>query len=172
MTDVGALSAADLDALGREAAQPAQSAALERDHEVDVAWQIPNVGRCRASVFRQRDHRPRPASHSRDDSGRSTRSACRRPSPRSRNESRGLVVVTGATGSGKSTTLAAIIDRINRTRAVHILTIEDPIEFVHTDAMAVISQREIGVRHQSYATGLASDVIASLCAQREHRRAL
>lgn len=57
---------------------------------------------------------------------------------------RGLILVTGITGSGKSSTLAALIDYINSTRAVHILTIEDPIEFVHRDKKAIISQRQIG----------------------------
>ena len=58
---------------------------------------------------------------------------------------RGLVLVTGPTGSGKSTTLAAMIDYINRTRAEHILTIEDPVEFVHTSKVSVIHQRELGL---------------------------
>jgi twitching motility protein PilT len=64
------------------------------------------------------------------------------------------VLVTGVTGSGKSTTLAALVDRINRTRPVHVLTIEDPIEFVHRDARALISQREVGLDVPSFAAGL------------------
>src|SRR5213592_1702818 len=67
---------------------------------------------------------------------------------------RGLVLVTGPTGSGKSTTLAAIIDEINRTRADHILTIEDPIEFVHKHKNCIVNQREIGVDALSFAEGL------------------
>jgi twitching motility protein PilT len=70
------------------------------------------------------------------------------------NESRGLVLITGVTGSGKSTTLAALVDLINRTRPVHVLTIEDPIEFVHKDHRAVVTQREIGFDTPSYASGL------------------
>jgi twitching motility protein PilT len=69
-------------------------------------------------------------------------------------ESRGLVLVTGVTGSGKSTTLAALVDLINRTRPLHVLTIEDPIEFVHKDQRAVITQREIGFDTPNYASGL------------------
>ncbi len=57
---------------------------------------------------------------------------------------RGLVLVTGATGSGKSTTLAAMVNRINHTRPVHIVTLEDPIEFVHEDVLARLTQREVG----------------------------
>ncbi len=67
---------------------------------------------------------------------------------------KGLVLVTGATGSGKSTTLAAIIDHINRTKKEHILTVEDPIEFVHTSKGCLINQREVGRHTQSFAAAL------------------
>jgi twitching motility protein PilT len=67
---------------------------------------------------------------------------------------RGLVLVTGPTGSGKSTTLAAIIDEINRTRAEHILTVEDPIEFVHKHKRCIVNQREIGPDAVSFAEAL------------------
>jgi twitching motility protein PilT len=69
---------------------------------------------------------------------------------------RGLVLVTGPTGSGKSTTLAAMIDYINRTRAEHILTIEDPVEFVHTSKTSIIHQRELGMDTRSFANALKS----------------
>ena len=69
-------------------------------------------------------------------------------------EHRGLVLVTGATGSGKSTTLAAIINAINRSRKHHIVTIEDPIEFVHDDWGCIVNQREVGIDTDSYAEGL------------------
>ena len=68
--------------------------------------------------------------------------------------SRGLVLVTGVTGSGKSSTLAAMVDYINENRAEHILTIEDPIEFVHKDKKGIVTQREIGDDTTSYADGL------------------
>ncbi|MEX2211350.1 MAG: type IV pilus twitching motility protein PilT [Gaiellaceae bacterium] len=67
---------------------------------------------------------------------------------------RGLVLVTGPTGSGKSTTLAAMIDEINRTRSVHVLTIEDPVEFVHQHKSCIVNQREIGVDAVSFAEAL------------------
>ena len=69
---------------------------------------------------------------------------------------RGLVLVTGPTGSGKSTTLAAMIDYINSNRAEHILTIEDPIEFVHTSKQSIIHQRELGMDTRSFANALKS----------------
>ncbi len=73
-------------------------------------------------------------------------------------EERGLVLVTGATGSGKSSTLAAMINHINRDRAAHILTIEDPIEFLHTNAKSSISQREVGPDTRSFTTALRSSL--------------
>jgi twitching motility protein PilT len=69
-------------------------------------------------------------------------------------EHRGLVLVTGATGSGKSTTLAAMVDKINRDRKHHIVTIEDPIEFVHQDWGSIVNQREIGLDTESYSQAL------------------
>lgn len=69
-------------------------------------------------------------------------------------EKTGLVLVTGATGSGKSTTLAAILNEINRAKPVHIVTLEDPVEYVHKHAMATFNQRELGIDFDSYANGL------------------
>jgi twitching motility protein PilT len=69
-------------------------------------------------------------------------------------EKTGLVLITGATGSGKSTTLAAILDQINQTKAVHIVTLEDPVEFVHTQHRATFNQRELGTDFDSFASGL------------------
>ena len=67
---------------------------------------------------------------------------------------RGLVLVTGPTGSGKSTTLAAMIDYINSTKPVHIMTVEDPVEFVHEDKQALINQRELGREHRQFRDAL------------------
>jgi twitching motility protein PilT len=69
-------------------------------------------------------------------------------------EARGLVLVTGPTGSGKSTTLAAMIQRVNLTKAVNIITLEDPVEFIHDDQMASVSQRELGVDFLDFTSGL------------------
>jgi twitching motility protein PilT len=150
------MTAAVIDALATKLLTPGQQEKLQRELEVDAAWQVPGVGRCRVSVFRQRG----------------TTAVALRLIPATvppletlgvppavaalAEETRGLVLVTGATGSGKSTTLAALVDKINRARAAHILTIEDPIEFIHNDAKAVISQREVGLDTPSYASGLKS----------------
>ena len=69
-------------------------------------------------------------------------------------EKTGLILITGATGSGKSTTLAAILDEINHSKAVHIVTLEDPVEFLHKHQTATFNQRELGVDFDSYANGL------------------
>src|SRR5208337_3148863 len=71
-------------------------------------------------------------------------------------ESRGLVLVTGPTGCGKTTTLAAMIDHINRTRECHIVTIEDPIEVLHHDELSAVSQREVGFDTASFIVALRS----------------
>src|SRR3712207_984706 len=69
-------------------------------------------------------------------------------------EERGIILLTGTTGSGKSTTLAAMIDHMNRTMAKHIVTIEDPIEFLHPDRRSIINQREVGMDTASFKRAL------------------
>lgn len=155
-TSAPAVTSADLEALVSVWLDADQLTRLDRHHEVDFAFHQPGVGRCRASVFRERGHlaaslRLIPAKV--PDLG----TLGLPPSVSALvNESRGLVLVTGTTGSGKSTTLAALVAAINQSRPVHILTIEDPIEFVHTDAQAVVSQREVGIDVSSYSAGLIS----------------
>jgi hypothetical protein len=72
----------------------------------------------------------------------------------------GLIVVAGPAGSGKTATLAALVDRINRTRALHVVTVEDPIEYLHSHALSVVDQREVGEDAESVAAGVASAVAA------------
>ncbi len=121
-----------------------RKARFEANGEVDFAYSIPQVGRYRVNVFRQRGSismvlrklrfgGPSFAEIGLPDAVRTIA-----------DEHRGLILVTGPTGSGKTTTLAAMIDYINKTKPVHIVTIEDPIEVLHKDDMASINQREIG----------------------------
>jgi twitching motility protein PilT len=113
-------------------------------HEADFAYTLAGLGRFRVNVFRQRGsvglvlRRVLPGIPSMEDLGLPP--ICRRLAE----EQRGLVLVTGPTGSGKTTTLAAMIDHINDNQARHIVTIEDPIEVLHPDKRSIVNQREIG----------------------------
>ncbi len=124
--------------------------------EADFAFSEPGAGRFRVAVFRQRGsvgvvvRRVLPGSQCFDELGLPP--AVRRLSE----EHRGLVLVTGPTGSGKTTTTAAMLSHINATRRCHIVTIEDPIEILHEDHLAIIDQREVGVDTQTFASALRS----------------
>ncbi len=131
-----------------------QQKQLEIKRQLDFAHSIPGVARFRVNVYYQREalgaaFRLIPASiKSLEELGLSGSLHQLAEKPR------GLVLVTGPTGSGKSTTLASILDEINRTRSDHILTIEDPIEFIHKHKKCVVNQREIGVDAISFGEAL------------------
>ncbi|MBQ6806878.1 MAG: type IV pilus twitching motility protein PilT [Lachnospiraceae bacterium] len=127
---------------------------FEERGEYDMSFSIPELGRYRVNVYKQRG---------------SVALALRLvgtqvPSPEVLGvpasvinlyeRKRGLILVTGPTGSGKSTTLAAIIDKINNNRDAHVITLEDPIEYLHQHKMAMVNQREIGLDSQTYANAL------------------
>src|SRR3954470_1135182 len=122
--------------------------------EVDLAYSVAGLGRFRCNVFQQRGTvgmvlRVIPTRiKSVDDLGLPP------VLKKIAQEERGLVLVTGTTGSGKSTTLAAMIDYINSTRSAHIITVEDPIEYLHRDHMSLVNQREISVDALSFAHAL------------------
>ena len=128
--------------------------ALETDWQLDFAYSIPGQARFRVNAYfqRARARRRLPPDPVRDHV-RSTTSACRRSSTSFTKKPRGFVLVTGPTGSGKSTSLAAMIDEINETREEHIMTIEDPIEFLHGHKKCIVNQRELGSDAQSFALG-------------------
>ncbi|HEV2914167.1 MAG TPA: type IV pilus twitching motility protein PilT [Pyrinomonadaceae bacterium] len=123
-------------------------------NEADIAYGIPGVGRFRANVFQQRGTVSIVLRVIPDQVRTSSELGLPPVIERITDERRGLILVTGATGSGKSTTLAAMIDRINATRSGHIVTIEDPIEFLHRDKRSFISQREVDVDTRSFAEAL------------------
>ena len=133
-----------------------QKEAFKADYEIDLAYGVPGLGRFRVNVFQQRG----------------TMGIVLRVIPikvltlaqlnlpkileKIAMENRGLVLVTGTTGSGKSTTLAAMIDHINTYRTCHIITIEDPIEFLIRDKRSIINQREVGVDTKTFSRALRS----------------
>ena len=127
---------------------------LAREGQADFAYSLPGIGRFRANVYQQRGSlaaafRLIPTSvPDLDGLGLppSVAGFC--------DLAQGLVLVTGPTGSGKSTTLAAMIDRINRTRRLHIVTLEDPIEYLHRHRLSLVNQREVGLDVVSFAAGL------------------
>src|SRR5215203_2540532 len=146
--DVVAISAAVMSTTQRQKFKEAQ--------EVDLAYSVPGLGRFRCNIFQQRG----------------TVGLVLRVIPmqirtveelglppvlkRISDEERGLVLVTGTTGSGKSTTLAAMVDYINRHRCTHVMTVEDPIEFLHRDQKSIVNQREVSVDTRSFAQALRS----------------
>jgi len=134
----------------------AQKERFKQKNESDFAYGVPGLGRFRVNVFMQRG----------------TVGLVMRAIPtkmasieelnlppvigKLAEENRGMILVTGTTGSGKSTTLASIIDSINSSRTEHIMTIEDPIEFLHRDKRSLVNQREIGMDTESFALALRS----------------
>ena len=133
-----------------------QRRTLEQNWELDMSYGISGVGRFRVNVYKNKGTYAAAfrtinsviPSFSSLGLSEVVRSITERP--------RGLILVTGPTGSGKSTTLASMIDYINETRSEHILTIEDPIEFVHKSKKSVIHQRELGQDTRSFANALKS----------------
>ncbi|HKQ96640.1 MAG TPA: type IV pilus twitching motility protein PilT [Candidatus Polarisedimenticolia bacterium] len=128
-----------------------------KDHfEIDLAYSVPGLGRFRVNIFQQRGTvglvlRVIPSKIL------TTEELMVPPVLKTiADERRGLILVTGTTGSGKSTTLAAMIDYINSTRTEHVMTIEDPIEFLHRDKKSLVNQREVEVDTKGFSTALRS----------------
>jgi len=134
----------------------AQRQKFKDAQEVDLAYSVAGLGRFRCNVFQQRGTigivlRVIPVKvMNLDELG------LPQVMKKIAAEERGLVLVTGTTGSGKSTSLAALIDHINMSRTAHVITIEDPIEYLHKDQLCIINQREIGVDTRSFAYALRS----------------
>ncbi|MDQ3419119.1 MAG: type IV pilus twitching motility protein PilT [Acidobacteriota bacterium] len=150
------LERADTEAFAQSLFTPDLAEKFKASQEVDLAYSVQGLGRFRCNAFQQRGTvglvmRVIPTRiASIDELGL--------PSVLKHiaTEERGLVLVTGTTGSGKSTTLAALIDHINSTRSTHIMTIEDPIEYLHRDHHSIVNQREINVDTRSFSHALRS----------------
>jgi twitching motility protein PilT len=148
------LTSADTKQLAYSVLTDAQKHRFEENMELDFSFGVKGLSRFRANVFNQRGavcavFRAIPYEiKSFDDLGLPAivKELCAKP--------RGLILVTGPTGSGKSTTLAAMIDKINRERHEHILTIEDPIEFLHNHKSCIVNQREVNADTKGFANAL------------------
>src|SRR5205823_10489922 len=146
----------DVVAMSAAVMSTAQRQKFKDSQEVDLAYSVPGLGRFRCNVFQQRGTvglvlRVIPMQvRTVDELGLPA------VLKKIAEEERGLVLVTGTTGSGKSTSLAAMIDHINNTREAHVMTVEDPIEFLHRDTKSIINQREVAVDTKSFAHALRS----------------
>lgn len=149
-----ALSPDDLKEYAASLMTDRQIAIFSEQNEIDFAYGTANVGRFRVNIFRQRGTisiaMRQVVQKIPDFDELNLPPILKRISL----EPRGMVLVTGTTGSGKTTTLAAMIDHINANVRRHIVTVEDPIEIVHSDRNSMINQREIGIDTRSYATAL------------------
>ncbi|MBZ0271239.1 PilT/PilU family type 4a pilus ATPase [bacterium] len=148
------LSAPDVAAWAKALMNEHQIDVFRRDNEIDLAYSVPGMGRFRANVYRQRGSiaiamRTIPYSV-----GTFQDLSLPPVLEQISNERRGLVLVTGSTGSGKSTTLASLVNHINSNRTAHIVTIEDPIEFLLKDQKSMIAQREVGFDTKSFLAAL------------------
>jgi twitching motility protein PilT len=152
----GRLTAESITKMARDIMTPSQRESFEADREIDMGYGVPGLGRFRLNVFQQRGTVgmvfrviPMEVNTIRDlDLPKVVEELAMEP--------RGLILVTGTTGSGKSTTLASMIDFINQKKTTHVITIEDPIEFLHRDKKSVINQREVGFDTLSFAGALKS----------------
>ncbi len=156
MTEFGAMTASDIRRMLYDVLTQKQRERFEEELELDTSHTIPGRGRFRMNVFQQRNAMG--AVFRAIPSDIVPISALGLPPivETFAELHRGLVLVTGPTGSGKSTSLASVIDIVNRSRDDHIMTVEDPIEFVHDHKRCVVNQREVGEDTQSFARALKS----------------
>ena len=127
---------------------------FHKHHEVDFAYSVPGTGRFRVNAFYQRSSVALAMRLVRTSAATVTELGLPDAVTKLAEEARGLVLVTGPTGSGKTTTLAAMVDHINHTRACHVVTIEDPVEYLHRDDLAAIDQREVGFDTDSFSSAM------------------
>jgi twitching motility protein PilT len=168
LTDQPRVTAEDMLTMAFSMMSARQKQKFKETSEIDMAYGVAGLGRFRVNVFQQRGNvglvlRVIPTKIRALDElylPKVIEQICEMP--------RGLVLVTGVTGSGKSTTLAAMIDRVNSTRAEHIITIEDPIEFLHRDKKGYVNQREVEVDTPSFSAALRTIGTALHAAETGH----
>jgi len=153
-TAFGAMSAADTEAAALALMPEHKRREFEATSEADFGHTLAGVGRFRINVFRQRSMVGLAIRRVRSEVPTVAELMLPPVMAELADSARGLVLVTGPTGTGKTTTIASMIGHINRTRRAHIVTIEDPIEVVHDDDRAIIQQREVGLDTDTYAAAL------------------
>ena len=144
----------DIDAIANAIMGDHQKQILAEDGEVDFAYSINSLGRFRVNVFKQRGSTALVARILNLDIPNPEQLGVPQSVVQMMDKKRGLVLVTGATGSGKSTTLASLINIINHKYTDHIITLEDPIEYLHKHDKSIVSQREMGSDSKNYASAL------------------
>lgn len=145
MPDQAVLLQEDLESLVRELTSPQQAAVFAERHHVDLAYGLSGIGRVRVNIYRQRGSIAMALRVIATELPTAQDLSLPPAIELFSNTKRGMVLVTGATGSGKSTTLAVLIEMINARDRRHIVTIEDPIEYLFRDKLSVINQREVGI---------------------------
>jgi twitching motility protein PilT len=150
------LTGEEVDAISRPLLTTEQVAVFEDQQDVDFSFSWGDKARLRGSMFTQRGQSALALRIIPNRIPDFEELGLPKVADTLANLPRGFVLVTGPTGSGKSTTLASIIDKINSTRSVHILTIEDPVEYVHNHKMSAVSQREVGLDSPSFDRALRS----------------
>ena len=153
-TEFDAMTAADTEAASLALMPEHKLRAFEETSEADFGYTLGGVGRFRVNVFRQRSMVGLAIRRVRSEVPTVAELMLPPVIAELSDSSRGLVLVTGPTGTGKTTTIASMVGHINRTRRAHIVTIEDPIEVVHHDERSIIQQREVGLDTDSYAAAL------------------
>ncbi len=149
-TDYPPLTPEEMEQICKKLLTPKREYLLEEENEIDFAYELDGVGRFRVNIFRQRGRLAAALRLVKKDILSFEELNLPLVLEEIALEQRGIVLITGTTGSGKSTTLATMIDYINQRRPVHIITIEDPIEFVFEDKEAIINQRELHVDTNSF----------------------
>jgi twitching motility protein PilT len=154
LDDEPRFTAEETDQLAASIMAPGVLETFRKHHEVDFAYSIPGVGRFRVNAFYQRSSVALAMRRVRASAATIGELGLPDVVRRLAEEHRGLVLVTGPTGSGKSTSLAAMINHINHTRECHIITIEDPVEYLHRDDLAAIDQREVGFDTDTFGSAM------------------
>jgi len=158
LTNFPRLSPNNTDELAKQVITDYQKEELQRDLDLDLAYSLPGFGRFRGSIFHQRGSLAIVLRIIPLEVKQIKELFLPEILEKISSEQRGLVIVTGTTGSGKTTTLAAMVDYINEHRKENIITIEDPIEYLHRDKKSTISQREVGVDVTGFARGLRASL--------------